>query len=151
RSAADATRADATRVENSLRKVYHPTGTMTMHSKYLTNRSLLLALAIAIALCLPGAARAQDTDTNVNVALVATPSTSFVSAHETLSAINDGFTPRRANDHSHGAYGNWPRTGTQWVQYDWSQDISTREVAVYWWDDRQGVRLPKSCRLSYWD
>jgi hypothetical protein len=22
---------------------------------------------------------------------------------------------------------------------------------VYWWDDRQGVRLPKACRLLYWD
>jgi DUF1680 family protein len=87
----------------------------------------------------------------MNLAPLARPSTSFVSGHENLAAINDGFEPKGIGDHSHGAYGNWPRTGTQWVQYDWSQPISTRQVAVYWWDDRQGVRLPKACRLLYWD
>ena len=37
------------------------------------------------------------------------------------------------------------------MQYDWSQPISTSKIDVYWWDDRQGVRLPKACRLLYWD
>ena len=37
------------------------------------------------------------------------------------------------------------------MQYDWSQPISTNKVDVYWWDDQQGVRLPKACRLLYWD
>ena len=86
-----------------------------------------------------------------NLAPLATPSTSFVSGHETLGALNDGFDPGAVNDHSHGAYGNWPQIGTQWVQYDWSQPISTRQADVYWWDDSQGVRLPKLCRLLYWD
>jgi len=49
----------------------------------------------------------------MNLALVATPSTSYVSGHETLNAVNDGFTPSHSNDKRHGAYGNWPRTGTQ--------------------------------------
>ena len=62
----------------------------------------------------------------LNLALFATPATSYVSGHETLDAINDGFEPRNVGDHSHGAYGNWPKTGTQWVQYDWSQPVSTR-------------------------
>ncbi len=87
----------------------------------------------------------------VNLAPLAKPSASFVSEHESLAAMNDGFVPRGVNDHSHGAYGNWPRTGTQWVQYEWSQPISTREIEVYWWDDSQGVRLPKACRLLFWD
>lgn len=86
-----------------------------------------------------------------NLALYATPSTSYVSGHETLAAINDGFEPRGVRDHSHGCYGNWPRTGTQWVQYEWSRPISTARIDVYWWDDSQGVRLPTACRLSYWD
>jgi DUF1680 family protein len=86
-----------------------------------------------------------------NLACVAKPSTSFVSGHESLGALNDGFDPVAANDHSHGAYGNWPQTGTQWVQYEWSQPISTRRVDVYWWDDSQGVRRPKACRLLYWN
>lgn len=101
----------------------------------------LLAVGCAVAV------RAAE----VNLALVATPTTSFVSGHETITALNDGFTPAHSDDKSHGAYGNWPRTGTQWVQYEWSQPISTRQIEVYWFDDRRGVRLPKACRLKYWD
>ena len=37
------------------------------------------------------------------------------------------------------------------MEYEWSQPISTKEIDVYWWDDRRGVRLPKACRLLYWD
>ena len=87
----------------------------------------------------------------VNLALVARSSTSFVSGHETLAAVNDGFTPENSDDKRHGAYGNWPRNGTQWVQYDWSQPIRTDRIEVYWFDDHRGVRLPKACRLQYWD
>jgi len=86
-----------------------------------------------------------------NLALIATASTSFVSGHETLGALNDGAEPRHSDDKSHGAYGNWPRTGTQWVQYEWSQPVSINRVDVYWFDDRRGVRLPKACRLLYWN
>ena len=87
----------------------------------------------------------------VNLALVAETSTSFVSGHETITALNDGFDPRNSDDKAHGAYGNWPRSGTQWVQYQWSQPISTSRVDVYWFDDNRGVRLPKAVRLKYWD
>lgn len=90
-------------------------------------------------------------DSEKNLALFATPATSYVSGHESLDAVNDGFEPRGMGDHSHGAYGNWPRTGTQWVEYQWSQPISTDKIDVYWWDDHRGVRLPVACRLLYWD
>lgn len=86
-----------------------------------------------------------------NLAPVATASTSFVSGHETLSAVHNGFQPANSNDKSHGAYGNWPQQGTQWVQYEWSQPISTAKIDVYWFDDHGGVRLPKTCRLKYWN
>lgn len=94
---------------------------------------------------------AADAAPGVNLALVAKASTSFVSGHETLSALNDGSTPADSDDKSHGAYGNWPRTGTQWVQYEWTQPISTRRTEVYWFDDQRGVRLPKACRLKMWN
>jgi DUF1680 family protein len=93
-------------------------------------------------------ARAQSP---LNLAPMAQPSTSFVSGHETLDAINDGFEPKSIGDHSHNCYGNWPQSGTQWVQLEWNQPISTKQVEVYWWDDGRGVRLPTSCRLLYWD
>ena len=107
--------------------------------------ALALVCALAATLCVAGAAE------NANLALVATVSTSFVSGHETITALNDGATPSNSNDKSQGAYGNWPRTGTHWVQYDWSQPISTSKMDVYWFDDHGGVRLPKACRLKYWD
>jgi alpha-L-rhamnosidase len=87
----------------------------------------------------------------INVALAAKPSTSFVSGHETLSAINDGFKPANSGDKRYGAYGNWNRRGTQWVQYEWSKPVNVASVDVYWFDDSRGVRLPKASRLLYWD
>lgn len=65
--------------------------------------------------------------------------------------LNDGNTPVNSLERGTGSYGNWPKTGTQWVQYDWDRPISTRRVEIYWWDDHQGVRLPKTCRLLYWN
>src|SRR5437762_3990633 len=105
-------------------------------------------------LLLAEGAFAQDTSapaTAVNIAIVATPSSSYVSGDTRETALNDGSSPRSSRGDRRGSYGNWPRRGTQWVQYDWSQPISTKQIEVYWWDDRQGVRLPKAARLKYWD
>jgi len=86
-----------------------------------------------------------------NLAAVATASSSYVSGDTTVEALNDGFDPRSSRDVRRGSYGNWPRTGTQWVQYEWSKPISTDRVAVYWWADGRGIGAPKSCRLLYWN
>lgn len=94
---------------------------------------------------------AQEAATPVNLALVAQPSASDVSADTSLAALNDGVAPRSSRDSRRGSYGNWPSTGTQWVEYDWSRPISTKQIEVYWWDDGRGVRLPKASRLKYWD
>lgn len=91
------------------------------------------------------------TTTGVNLAVVAETATSYVSGHETITALNDGATPANSNDKSHGAYGNWPQRGTQWVQYTWPKPVSINRMDVYWFDDHGGVRLPKACRLKYWD
>ena len=86
-----------------------------------------------------------------NLALAATASTSYVSGHETIHGLNSGFDPRNSDDKRHGAYGNWPSKGTQWVEYAWSRPIHTGRIEVYWFDDHRGVRLPKACRLKYFD
>ncbi len=117
-------------------------------------RPSILATQVIIFTCLwfHQACSAQQQEVEpVNLALLATPSTSYVSGHETLAAINDGFNPRNSNDQRHGQYGNWPRRGAQWVQYDWSKAISTNKIDVYWWNDHRGVRFPTACRLLYWD
>jgi alpha-L-rhamnosidase len=87
----------------------------------------------------------------VNVALAAKPSTSFVSGHETLDAVNDGFKPAHSNDKRYGAYGNWAHRGVHWVEYEWSKPVNVDSIDVYWFDDDAGVRLPKTSRLLYWD
>jgi DUF1680 family protein len=100
----------------------------------------------------PSASKPQPTNTGaVNLAAVAVPSSSYVSGDTTTAAMNDGFTPRNSADNRRGSYGNWNRTGTQWVQYDWSRPISTSKMDVYWWNDNQGVRNPKACRVLFWD
>ena len=111
---------------------------------------LVLLLAAAL-MHSAAAAPAPAEPSGSNLALVATPTTSFVSGHEKLAAINDGATPRDSGDKSHGAYGNWPQHGTQWVQYEWPQAISISATDVYWFSDGGGLRLPKTCRLLYWD
>lgn len=94
---------------------------------------------------------ATESDSGVNLAVVAQPSSSYVSGDTTLSALNDGRDPRNSRDSRRGSYGNWNRTGTHWVQYDWSQPISTNKIDVYWWADGRGIYPPSASRLLYWD
>ena len=85
-----------------------------------------------------------------NLALVATASASHVSGDTSVAALNDDNVPANSREPGPGSYGNWPATGTQWVQFDWTKPVSTNSVEVYWWDDHQGVRIPAACRLKYW-
>ena len=116
-------------------------------------RSVVGALASAVLFSTQANLYAQSSNAPAvaNMAVVATPSSSFASGDTRNEALNDGSSPRSSRGDRRGTYGNWPRTGTQWVQYDWSQPISTKQIEVYWWDDNQGVRLPKACRLKYWN
>jgi len=118
--------------------------------------SVKLALLTAVAVVYGRASFAQESpvtlsDSRVNLAVVAQPSSSYVSGDTSLAALNDENDPRSSRDRRRGSYGNWPRRGTQWVQYEWSRPISTDKIDVYWWDDNSGVRLPRACRLLYWD
>jgi len=117
---------------------------MKRHFQHRLKTTLLATLAVAL-LC------TTATAAGVNLAPVAEPSTSHVSGDTSLAALNDGSAPDSSHVRGRGSYGNWPARGTQWVQYDWSQPVSTAEIDVFWWDDQRGVRLPKACRLLYWD
>ena len=117
--------------------------------KRLPSPEFLFAVAfIAVAVT---AQLAQAANPRTNLAPIAKVTTSFVSGHETLAAVNDGHAPRNSGDHDQNCYGNWPQHGTQWVQYEWTQPISVNGVGVYWWDDHRGVRLPAAARVAYWD
>src|ERR1019366_3440910 len=90
-------------------------------------------------------------DEPVNLAKVAKPSSSYTSGDTRVSAMNDGFVPRNSADDQHSSYGNWPKVDTEWVEYEWSQPVTTSKVDVYWWMDGQGVGAPKSYRVTYWN
>ena len=90
----------------------------------------------------------------LNLAVVATDQTSYVSPWQTLTSINDGYNPLNSADTTDGAYGNWAGgggNGTQWVEYDFSEPITTAKVDVYWWQDGAGIWAPSSCALDYWN
>ncbi|MBN1387841.1 MAG: T9SS type A sorting domain-containing protein [Bacteroidales bacterium] len=90
-----------------------------------------------------------------NLALTATVSTSFVSAWETLTAVNDGYDPEGSADYSHGAYGNWAGEDAynqyNWVQYEWTLAKQLTSTSVYWWDDGLGIDQPTEAYIEYWN
>jgi uncharacterized protein len=110
-----------------------------------------LFVGVAAAQRSAGTATGDADGAGLNIAVVAQPSASNVSGDTSLAALNDGVDPRSSRDNRRGTYGNWPSRGTQWVQYDWSQRISTNKIDVYWWADGQGIAAPKACRLLYWN
>src|SRR5512140_2527961 len=85
-----------------------------------------------------------------NPAIVATPSSS-VRYDAPVNSLNDGLTPVNINRQRSG--GNRPpqKLTSQWIQYDWSQPVSTGEINVFWWNYENAVKLPKAYRLKYWD
>ena len=66
---------------------------------------------------------------STDVALSATPSASYTSPWEHVTAINDGIYPTSSNDSQDIRWGCWPQTGTQWIELDWSQPVSRSTAA----------------------
>ena len=65
-----------------------------------TNRSLVTLAMLASLCCAPVAFGAA------NLALVARPSTSYVSGDTSTRSLNDGIEPQRSRDRRRGSYGN---------------------------------------------
>jgi DUF1680 family protein len=115
-------------------------------------RNVLLGLASGVGLSLPRSATAASAALQtVNLAKVARASGGFVSGDTTYAALNSGGEPQNSADASSGAYGTWPQTEPQWVEYAWTQPVCTDGIDVYWWQDGQGIGLPRSVKLSYWN
>jgi DUF1680 family protein len=130
-------------------------GSENVFSKASLNRRHFLAGAAGTALlsAVDGskALAAVMQNVSVNLAKVAAPSASYVSGDTRVTALNDGFNPVASNDQDHGSYGNWPRTDAQWVRYDWTRPVTTNRIEIYFWADGQGVGLPSSYRVTYWN
>lgn len=86
-----------------------------------------------------------------NIAGLATPTASYVSDWESILALNDGIDPTSSNDRSGAVYGNWPETGSQWVQYTFNETHTITGSDIYWFKDGQGIDVPASYRMYYWD
>lgn len=82
-----------------------------------------------------------------NLAIVASPTGSARSGAP-MTSLNDGLTPTGMRQG-----GNRPpqRLTSQWVQYDWNQPVTTKEIAVFWWNYGNIVKLPQVYRVKYWD
>ncbi|MEV0347780.1 Ig domain-containing protein [Nonomuraea sp. NPDC050680] len=89
--------------------------------------------------------------TPVNLATSATPSASYTSSWESVAAINDGIDPPSSNDTVNRRWGTWPNTGAQWAELTWPAAQTIRSADVYFFDDNDGVRLPASWKLQYWN
>ncbi|MEC0176663.1 putative Ig domain-containing protein [Paenibacillus favisporus] len=89
---------------------------------------------------------------NPNAAVDASVTTSYVSPWESLVGLNDEFEPSSSADRGHPIYGNWDTHGTeQWVQYNFDQPVTLSSSEVYWFDDHDGIDLPASFYIQYWD
>lgn len=96
-------------------------------------------------------ATTDNGNTNLsNIALNASVTSSYVSPWESISALNDGFDPIHSNDRNHAVYGNWPETGTQWVQYTFNKSYTVTQSDVYWFKDNGGIDVPSSYKIKYW-
>ena len=94
----------------------------------------------------------SDLPDPTNLAPGATVSTDYCSPWETLSAVNDGFTPTSSTDNSHGKYGNWNSAGVwRYIQYDFAEPTSIAKSEIYWFTDGGGLLLPTQVYIEYYD
>ncbi|MEV5891939.1 galactose-binding domain-containing protein [Nonomuraea fuscirosea] len=86
-----------------------------------------------------------------NLAAAATPTASYTSSWESVNAVNDGIDPLSSNDTVNPRWGCWPQTGRQWADLTWSSARTLNRAEVYFFDDDQGIDLPASWKLQYWN
>ncbi|GAA3791421.1 hypothetical protein GCM10022226_08010 [Sphaerisporangium flaviroseum] len=86
-----------------------------------------------------------------NLALTATPSASSTSDWESVAALNDGIDPPSSNDTVNPRWGTWPDQGEQWGELTWPSAVSLNRAQVYFFDDDEGIDLPASWKLQYWN
>ena len=88
-----------------------------------------------------------------DLALTATASASNTSPWTSVAAINNGIYPIQSSDDSNLTpyWGDWPATGTHWVELDWAAPITTNGTGVYWADDGGGLLAPSTWVVQSWN
>ena len=101
-------------------------------------------------------AMAQDSKSvtiRPNLAIVANVSSSIRGGFN-AKALNDNFAPVFIGSGRQGGGGAnrvLPPRQNIWVQYDWAQPVSTKEIGIFWWDFNKNTRLPEAYRIQYWN
>ena len=97
---------------------------------------------------------------DANLAYSATPSTSFISDWEKLSAVNDAVVPESSQDPDpslYARYGTWGNESEyETVTYTWDTDVTLNEVIFTFWYDGStttngGINIPESYKYEYLD
>lgn len=87
-----------------------------------------------------------------NIAYVARTSTSYVSAWEQLSAVNDGIVYDNNSFAEKPHYGTWGNESSgESVTYTWGLPVTIGSSDVYFWTDGGGIEVPSSYLYEYLD
>lgn len=89
-----------------------------------------------------------------NLAVFATPSTTFVSSWETLSAVNDGKWSKKSNSSDCPHYGSWGNySDSETVTYTWDTPVKISSSDLYIWTDNyttnSNIAIPDSYLYEY--
>jgi hypothetical protein len=93
-----------------------------------------------------------------NITRYATATASYASPWAPVSGLSDGTADLYEDNQTEtgNGWGTWPRVGEQWVRYDWSFDVTTDRIGVWWFADQPdeanaGLIPPRSWVLEYLD
>lgn len=89
-----------------------------------------------------------------NLAYFATPTTTFVSSWESLTAVNDGEWSEKSNDTTCPHYGSWGnRSASETVTYTWDVPVTVSSSDLYIWTDNyttnSNIAIPSSYVYEY--
>jgi DUF1680 family protein len=111
----------------------------------MNKRCSLIFLLFAAVVAAAQTSKTVSTDGNLAVVAAATGSGRNGG---TLTTLNDGETPTPPGN---ARYPRPPRQADQWVQYEWQQPVTTKQIAVFWWDFSHLAKLPGVYHVEYWD
>lgn len=84
-----------------------------------------------------------------NIAPIATPTASYTSSWNSVTAVNDGAL-------TGASWGTWPNVGEQWVQLEWDRIVTVDKAGVLFFRDSPdtanvGMIPPREWKLQYAD
>lgn len=84
-----------------------------------------------------------------NIAPIATPTASYTSGWNSVTAVNDGAL-------TGASWGTWPNVGEQWVQLEWDRIVTVDKAGVLFFRDSAdtanvGMIPPREWKLQYVD